>query len=82
MSLSFQNQWLLIHYEVTKLKKKITLRLKPGSNNYLVLFADNLGKTPPNTAAISFDSKGRERIFRLESDLKTCSAINFICKVK
>ncbi len=82
MSLSFQNQWILTHYEVTRKKKKITIQLKPDSNNYLVLFADNLGKTPPNTAAISFDQKGRKRIFRLESDLKSCSAVNFIYKSK
>jgi WD40 repeat protein len=82
ISLSFQNQWILAHYEVTKQKKKITIHLQPGSNNYLVLFADNLGKTPPNTAAISFDSKGQERIFRLESDLKTCSSINFIYRAR
>ncbi len=82
MSLSFQNQWILTHYEVTKKKKKITLQLTAGSNNYLVLFADNLGKTPPNTAAISFVKDGREKIFRLQSDLKTSSAINFIYKSK
>lgn len=82
MSLCFQNQWILTHYEVTKKKRKIIIQLKPDSNNYLVLFADNLGKTPPNTAAISFEQNGRSRIFRLESDLKMCSAINFIYKPK
>jgi len=80
MSLTFNNQWILTHYEVTKKKKKITLHLTPDSNNYLVLFANNLGKTPPNTAAISFEQNGRNKIFRLESDLKSCSAINFIYK--
>ncbi|MCX6292341.1 MAG: WD40 repeat domain-containing protein [Bacteroidetes bacterium] len=80
MSLSFHNQWIIKHYEVTKQKKKITLQLKMNSNNYLVLFADNLGKTPPNTAAVSFIQNGREKIFRLKSDLKTCSAINFVYK--
>ncbi len=78
MSLSFRNEWILKHYEVTKKKYKISLHLKPGSNNFLVLFADNLGKTPPNTAAISFRQDKRERIFRLVSDLESCSAINFI----
>jgi WD40 repeat protein len=78
MSLSFQNEWILKHYEVTKKKHKITLQLKAGSNNFLVLFADNLGRTPPNTAAISFVQNNKERIFRLVSDLESCSAINFI----
>ena len=82
ISLTFKNQWILTHYEVTKKKKKITLNLSLDSNNYLVLFADNLGKTPPNTAAISFDLNGRNKIFRLESDLKSCSSINFIYKTR
>jgi WD40 repeat protein len=80
MSLSFRNEWILKHYEVKKKKYKITLQLKEDANNFLVLFADNLGKTPPNTAAISFMQNKRERIFRLVSDLESCSAINFIYK--
>jgi WD40 repeat protein len=80
MSLLFRNEWILKHHEVTKKKYKITLQLKPGVNNFLVLFADNLGKTPPNTAAISFVKNKQERIFRLISDLQSCSAINFIYK--
>ncbi len=82
MSLSFHNEWILKHHEVTKKKYKITLQLKPGSNNFLVLFADNLGRTPPNTAAISFVQDKQERIFRLVSDLQSCNAINFIYKKK
>jgi WD40 repeat protein len=82
MSLCFNNQWIISNYEVTKSKRKITIRLNQNSNNYLVLFANNLGKTPPNTAAISFFQKKKERIFMLKSDLKSCSAINFIYKKK
>ena len=82
LSLSFQNKWILTKYPVTKDKMKITLQLTPGSNNCLVLYADNLGKTPPNTAVISFNQNGKENIFRLESDLKSCSAINFIYNQK
>lgn len=78
LSLSFQNQWILRQYPVTKSKKIIVLQLTPGATNCLVLFAENLGKTPPNTAVISFHQNGKEKVFRLESDLKSCSAINFI----
>jgi len=78
MSLYFHNQWIISHYEVTKKKMKVTLHLNTGSDNYLVMFADNLGRTPPNTAAISFEQNKHERIFRLSSDMKSCSAIHFI----
>ena len=78
ISLYFNGHWLLDHYGVTKKKKKIELTLQPNTNNYLVLFANNLGKTPPNTAAVEIIDGNVKKIFRLSSDLKTCSAINFI----
>ena len=78
MSLYFNNKWILDHFGVTKSKKPITLNLIENTNNFLVLFANNLGKTPPNTAAIQFNDGKSERFFRLSSDLSTCSALNFI----
>ena len=78
MSLYFNNNWILDHYGVTKSKKPITLNLIENTNNFLVLFANNLGKTPPNTAAIQFFDGKSDRFFRLSSDLSTCSALNFI----
>lgn len=78
MSLFFNGEWILDHYGVTKQKKAITLKFRENTNNYLVLFANNLGKSPPNTAAILFNDGQRDRLIRLSSDLSSCSAINFI----
>ena len=80
MSLFFNGTWVLDHYGVTKIKQAVQLNLIPNMNNYLVLFANNLGKSPPNTAAIEFDDGRNKRIFKLSSDLKNCSAINFYFK--
>ena len=80
MSLFFNGTWVLDHYGVTKTKQAVQLNLVPNTNNYLVLFANNLGKSPPNTAAIEFYDGKNKRIFKLSSDLKNCSAINFIFK--
>ncbi|MBP6334563.1 MAG: hypothetical protein KA444_03750 [Bacteroidia bacterium] len=80
MSLFFNGEWILDHYGVTKKKKAVDLNFKPNTNNYLVLFANNLGKSPPNTAAVEINYGKNKRIFRLSSDLKSCSAINFIYK--
>ena len=80
MSLFFNGTWILDHYGVTKEKQPVQLNLVPNTNNYLVLFANNLGKSPPNTAAIEFDDGKTKRLFRLSSDLKKCSAINFYYK--
>ncbi len=80
MSLFFNGKWVLDHYGVTKKKHPIQLNLVPNTNNYLVLFANNIGKSPPNTAAIEFDDGKSKRFFNLSSDLKSCSAINFYYK--
>ncbi len=80
MSLFFNGTWILDHYGVTKKKQLIELNFVPNTNNYLVLFANNMGKSPPNTAAIEFDDGRTVRFFKLSSDLKTCSAINFFYK--
>lgn len=80
MSLFFNGEWLLDHYGVTKTKKPITLNFKPNTNNFLVLFANNLGKSPPNTAAILFSDGKSDRFVKLSSDLNTCSALNFVYK--
>lgn len=80
MSLFFNGKWILDHYGVTKKKYLVSLDLIPNTNNYLVLFANNLGKSPPNTAAIEINQGKTKRIFKLSSDLKSCSAINFYYK--
>lgn len=80
MSLFFNGKWIVDHYGVTKKKYPVELQLLPNTNNYLVLFANNLGKSPPNTAAIEIVQGDTRRIFRLSSNLKTCSAVNFYYK--
>jgi hypothetical protein len=78
MSLFFNGNWLLKNFGVTKEKKKITLEFNHNSNNYLVLFAENLGRKPPNTAVIEYTDEKGKHIVRLSSDLSLCSAVNFI----
>ena len=80
ISLFFNGEWILDHFGVTKKKQPVQLNFVPNTNNYLVLFANNMGKTPPNTAVIEFDDGISKKVFRLSSDLKSCSSINFFYK--
>lgn len=80
MSLFFNGTLILNNYGVMKKKKEIILQLIPNTNNYLVLFANNLGKNPPNTAAVEIIDGNNKKIFRISSDMQSCSAINFIYK--
>jgi len=80
ISLSLNGEWILENHLVTKEKKKITLALVPDKKNTLVLYAENLGTSPPNTAVIFFNDGNKERTLTLSSDLKRCDAVNFILK--
>jgi len=80
VSLNFNGKWILQNYMITAEKKKISITLNPGGANYLMLYANNLGLLPPNTAVISFHDGKTEKLLTLESDLKHCDAVNFILK--
>jgi len=77
ISLILNGEWILNHYGITAEKKKVSVNLVPDRVNYLVLYAHNLGKFPPNTAVISFNDGKAEKMLTLESDLKRCAAVSF-----
>jgi hypothetical protein len=51
-------------------------------NNYLILYAHNLGEISPNTAAVAVLIGGQEYKLTLTSDLKTSGALNFVYEPK
>lgn len=77
ISLNINGNWVLENYLLTKEKRIIRVKLEPGENNYLVLYAINQGKNPPNTVAVSYMDQGREVRIQLKSNLKECGALNF-----
>jgi len=69
ISLYLNNIPLVEDLPLARKKKKIEVSLQPGENA-LLLFAENLGEVPPNTAAIEIVTK-KETIQKiLASDLK------------
>ncbi len=80
ISLSFNGQLILDRYMVTAEKKKIQITMDPARDNVLVMYAHNLGKNPPNTAAISINDGTTTRTLTLKSDLKKCDAVKFKLK--
>lgn len=75
VSISLNGEWLVKGLGLTKEQHKITVRLKRDFDNLIILHADNLGRIPPNTAAIAIVSKGVRREFILKSDMKKTGAI-------
>ncbi|MEM7037809.1 MAG: hypothetical protein AAF570_12570, partial [Bacteroidota bacterium] len=80
VSLSFNGKWLLRDYPLVKTKRPIELNITPGADNRLILYAENEGKYPPNTAALTFFDGERKRNLNLSSDKRTCGALKFVVK--
>lgn len=78
ISLNLNGEWILRNFIVKKTPGEMILNLVKGEN-ILILHAENLGESPPNTAAISITENG-ERIKRviLNSDMGKSEAIKII----
>ena len=63
-------------------EKPITIKLKanPNRSNELVMYANNLGSIPPNTALMKVTAGGKVYEIRLESDTDKSGAIVFRIK--
>lgn len=59
---------------------RATLQAVPGRENDLILFADNLGDIPPNTALMIVYAGGEQYDVRVTSDLKTNGLVRFVLK--
>lgn len=78
ISLNLNGDWILQEYMVVKEKLKLHIKVNPKvSNNYLILYALNLGTISPNTAAVQVVIDGKEYKLTLTSDLKKSGALNF-----
>lgn len=77
VSLSFNGKWLVRNYPIKKAKKTIEVVLDPNADNRLILYAENEGHYPPNTAALTFFDGKKQRNLSLVSTKSTCGAIKF-----
>lgn len=78
ISLNLNGEWILNEYTVSKSPYKIKVKLNPNfTNNYLILYAHNLGEISPNTAQVSVVIDGKKYNLQLSSDLEKSGAINF-----
>jgi N-acetylmuramoyl-L-alanine amidase len=58
----------------------LTLSIEPGKANELILFAENLGNIPPNTALMIINDGPNRHEVRLSSDLKNNAEVKFELK--
>lgn len=77
VSVYLNGKLIMDSVEVVKAKKEIALHLQTGPN-LLVMHAINLGKIPPNTAAVALKGDKKHKIWVVNSDLRKSGAIEFV----
>ena len=75
ISLNVNGEWLLREYGLTKKQEEIHVRFRRGQENFIILYAHNLGAIPPNTAQISIDDGILKQSIKLESNLRSCGML-------
>ncbi|WP_462255160.1 hypothetical protein [Ferruginibacter sp.] len=83
ISLLFNGKLILSHKRLSD--KAITLNLNTDDKkdvNELVMYAENLGSIPPNTALMVVTDGGRRYEVRIASDLEKSGVIRFVHKPK
>lgn len=78
ITLMLNQQVVLYKYKLSKKKKKVKIKLPNERNIQLIMIAENLGNTPPNTAAIRIKSGNSNKLLRLESDLSSSGSIQIV----
>ncbi len=80
VSVYFNKNLLVDKKSLTATAHSFTLTLEPGKTNELVLFAENLGSIPPNTALMVITDGNSRHEVRLSADLKSNASIMFELK--
>ncbi len=78
LSLNFNGDWILENHSLEAKPKKLKLQLNETGKNYLLLHAENVGKRPPNTMAISYYYRGKKKQIMLKSDLNSSELIEIV----
>ncbi|MGB0840078.1 MAG: WD40 repeat domain-containing protein, partial [Chitinophagales bacterium] len=70
VSVLYNGKWIAQNYVLRTGKRSFILDVNPNKDNYMVLYAHNLGERPPNTAAMGVsDGVGKYRTLNLKSTL-------------
>ena len=74
ISLKFGDHWVLTEYKLKKDPYEIEVTLT-GFASELIMFANNVGSVPPNTAWVVIDDGVETQELKLKSDLESSEAI-------
>lgn len=80
VSLYFNRALLVNKKSLTANPYSFTLNIEPGKTNELILFAENMGTIPPNTALMIINDGTSRHEVRLSADLKNNASVRFELK--
>jgi len=80
VSVFFNDKLILPHQKLTDKPLSLEVEVNPGDNasNELVMYADNLGSIPPNTALMIVTDGTKRYEVRISSDLQKSGAVRFV----
>lgn len=78
ISLFYNGQVLISHKKLTEQAIKLEIPVQDDEANELIMYADNLGTLPPNTALLIVTDGNKRYEVRITSDLKKSGSIKFV----
>lgn len=78
VSLSFNGEWIIEKFQISEKPRLFTLKLNLEGKNFLLLHADDMGRQPPATIALSYSYKGKKELIILNSDTVKSEVIEIV----
>lgn len=82
VSLSFNGDWIVEKFIISQKPYEFSLKLNDKGKNFLLLHADDMGRQPPATIALSYMYKGKKETIVLNSDTVKSEVIEIILSDK
>ncbi|MCZ2102053.1 MAG: hypothetical protein LC107_11010 [Chitinophagales bacterium] len=80
VSISFNGDWIIEKFMITEKPYEFTLKMNEQGKNFLLLHADDMGRQPPATIALSYMYKGKRQLITLNSDTAKSEVIEIVVK--
>ena len=71
----YNKQMILNKQRLSDRPVTVKINVSEKSENEIVMFADNLGSIPPNTAILIFEDKGVRHEVKIDSNLKSSGSV-------
>ena len=78
VSISFNGDWIIEKFKISEKPYSFTIHLNDNGKNFLLLHADDMGRNPPATIALSYYLGGKKEIIILNSDTNKSELIQIL----